>query len=215
MRRKNLEEGIFGQWIVLGYDNNKSKWKCVCTCGNIGYHKTNTLTSGNTKSCGCYRNEYISIKNSTHGKSKTKLYHVYATMKARCYKEWNHKYKSYGGRGIKICDEWLINYETFYNWAVDNGYDDKLTIDRINNDGNYEPNNCRWVDNKTQAQNTRQNRYIEYNGETKTITGWSEELKIKRKTLEFRLKQGWSIKRAFTEKVIIGKNQHTGGDSSD
>ena len=131
------------------------------------------------------------------GRSKTKLYSVWKTMKYRCSNKNNHKYKNYGGRGIKVCDEWK-DYSLFRTWALSNGYQDDLTIDRVDVDGNYEPNNCRWVDMKTQQRNRSNNKLIEYKGETKCLSEWVEITGIGHKTILYRLNSGWSVEKALT-----------------
>lgn len=123
-------------------------------------------------------------------------------MKERCNNPNNPAYKNYGGRGIRICDEWLKDYKVFKKWAIENGYTDDLTIDRIDNNGNYEPNNCRWVSNKVQANNRRSNVLITYKGKTQNIKQWALELGINYKTLHRRLTvYKWSIEKALTQKV--------------
>ena len=122
-------------------------------------------------------------------------------MRQRCHNSKNRGYKNYGARGITVCDEWLdkeAGFMNFYNWAMQNGYQDGLSIDRINTDGNYEPSNCRWVDMKTQNNNKRNNVYITYKDTTKTLKGWSDYLGINYKCLESRLRSGWS-----TEKLLM------------
>ncbi|WDQ44019.1 HNH endonuclease [Staphylococcus phage ESa2] len=159
-----------------------STWlNCQCECGNMKIVRFDYLVNGRIKSCGCYRKDNA-IKQSkeleTHNLSGTRLFTIHRAMKRRCYDSSIKNYKNYGARGITVCDEWLYSLENFANWAYDNGYNDNLTIDRIDNNGNYEPNNCRWVDNKTQANNKRNNVYIEYKGNRKTISQWSRELNI-------------------------------------
>lgn len=135
---------------------------CECECGNMVTVQGRNLRNGNTKSCGCHRSETTRTLHMKHGYAKRskeeRLYHVWKSMLSRCYYKRNKRYSRYGGRGIRVCDEWRNSYESFRTWALENGYDEnapfgKCTIDRINNDGNYEPNNCRWVDFKTQANN--------------------------------------------------------------
>lgn len=118
-------------------------------------------------------------------------------MKKRCYLKCNHDYKNYGARGIAVCDEWRNDFMAFYNWSMANGYNDTLTIDRIDVNGNYEPNNCRWCNMKQQARNRRNNIYFTYNGETHCLTDWCEILGLNRKTIYERLRHGWSYKRAL------------------
>ena len=121
-------------------------------------------------------------------------------MKCRCYRNKETAYKYYGDRGIIVCDEWLNDFQAFYDWAMANGYDDTLTIDRIDVNGNYEPSNCRWVSRKVQMNNTRRNHLITYNGKTQTIAQWAEELNIKQNTLLYRIRRGWSIEKALTKR---------------
>lgn len=122
-------------------------------------------------------------------------------MKQRCNNPKNHAYKYYGGRGIKICDEWL-EFKTFYEWAMKNGYEENLTIDRIDNDGDYCPKNCRWSNRFVQANNKRNNVFVEFNGDRKTISEWARIIGIKQPTLSNRINNlGWSIDKAFTTPV--------------
>ena len=129
---------------------------------------------------------------TTHNATKTRLFRIWSGMKERCYRKNHQHYNSYGGRGIKICDEWM-NFKTFQNWASLNGYDDNLTIERINVNGNYEPNNCKWTTQKEQHNNTRRNHYIEIKGERLTITQCSEKYYIPRSTIAWRIKHNRDI----------------------
>lgn len=125
-------------------------------------------------------------------------------MIRRCYQEDVKNYYLYGGRGIKVCDEWFDydnGFNNFYKWAMDNGYSDNLTLDRIDVNGDYNPSNCRWITNEEQAKNRRSNRYLTYNGETKLFSEWCEKINIPESTLRNRLKRGWSVERALNEKV--------------
>ena len=152
----------FGKLTVIKYyGSNKYKralWLCKCDCGNIKVIVGNSLISGLTISCGCYNKESASKRFTKHKLSSCKLYKVWHGMKTRCYDKNFIYYCNYGGRGIKICDEWKNNFTTFYNWAIANGYKEGLTIDRINNDGNYEPSNCRWATRAEQNRNKRYNK---------------------------------------------------------
>lgn len=135
----------------------------------------------------------------SHGGTGTRLYVIWRNMKARCTKSYAAKYKNYGGRGISICNEWLNDFETFRNWSLSNGYSDDLTLDRIDNNGNYEPNNCRWVSNSEQQHNKRTNRMITFHGETKTLTQWAREKGLSVKSLETRLGRcRWDLEKALT-----------------
>lgn len=139
-------------------------WLCVCKCGNLIELSTNIINK--SKGCKTCAFEGINVK---HGKRKTRLYRIYQGMKERCYKTYCKNYENYGGRGISVCDAWLTNFDVFYKWAMSHGYANNLTIDRIDVNGNYEPNNCRWVDCKTQQNNRTNNIYILVNGEKLTM----------------------------------------------
>lgn len=167
----------------------KKYYKCKCECGNEITVYQGQLTSGHTKSCGC-----ITLK---HGCWKSRLYNIWRGMLKRCYLATNKDYNRYGGRGITICEEWKNDFKTFYAWAMANGYKDDLSIDRINVNGNYQPDNCRWLTNKQQANNKRNNKLITYNGETHNITEWANILCIPRYLIYYRLKANWSIEKAL------------------
>ena len=192
----------FGRLVVIkdtGKRKNRQKiWLCKCDCGNKKEVPTCYLTSGDTKSCGCYRKE-CEIKNlsqfwgkpKTHGLSKTRIYQIWADMKDRCNNKNNSAYKDYGGRGIKVCKKWLTDFTSFHTWAIDNGYSDNLTIDRINVDGNYEPNNCRWSNWQEQANNRRTSRKIIIYGEIKTAYEFEKQYGIKAPLLVDRYDKGY------------------------
>lgn len=200
---KNLVGQKFGKLLVLNYyskdKNNKVLWNCVCDCGNTTIVRTNDLKSNKVKSCGCYR-DCATIKRSTkHNKSHTRLYRIYYNMISRCYNTNNDQYINYGGRNIKICDKWLNDFNSFYNWSINNGYESDLTIDRIDNDCDYEPSNCRWTDIKTQSLNRRTNRYITYKNETLTIKEWSDKLNIPYTRIYARLYRGCPIEKILSK----------------
>lgn len=179
------------------------QWICQCDCGNITTVATTSLGRGLTKSCGCYNLEQqknSETKHHTHGLSNTRLYSIWRSMKKRCYNETNDNYYLYGGRGIEICPEWKEDFQAFYDWAINNGYDEALTIDRIDSNDMYSPENCRWSDNTEQQRNKRNNRLITFNGETHCLAEWAEITGINRSTISDRIdKYNWPIERALTE----------------
>ena len=170
--------------VVGKSKKGESIWECLCDCGNITKSTCSNLKRGHTKSCGCYKK----ICCVTHHEANTRLYKIWKGIKNRCCNKRTPQYCDYGGRGITVCDQWLKNYINFRDWALANGYEDNLTIDRINNDGNYEPNNCRWVNNKIQSNNRRDNCFITYLGETLTISQWGDRLGIDATTIRARYK---------------------------
>ena len=201
---KDLTGKKFNRLTVLSKCNYNNKygrcmWHCKCDCGKELDLCSNSLLKNNTKSCGCLKMEIIKNRFATHKESKTRLYFVWGAIKKRCYKQNNPGYKNYGGRGIKMCDEWKNDYVKFRDWAKNNGYKENLTIDRINNNGNYEPNNCRWVNRHIQNSNTRRTHFITFNGEIHTMKEWSKILNIKYSTLANRLlTYKWSIEKALS-----------------
>ena len=192
----------FGRLVVLGFDKKSNDrqymWLCRCDCGDVVSVRGYSLRSGNTQSCGCLQKETNIKLRQTHGMTKTRVYNIWKSMRQRCSIPSTSGYKYYGGRGIKVCNEWQ-DFEPFYKWAISNGYADNLTIDRIDVNGNYEPSNCRWITLKEQQMNTRRNHYITFNGETKTLNEWAEQLGINHTTLLDRLRYpNWSIEEALT-----------------
>lgn len=191
----------FGRLTVrCFYSKNKyshNLWLCDCECGNQTIVSTRDLTSDSTKSCGCLAKELTVERSSTHGKTHHRLYRIYAHIKDRCLNPNDKCYKDYGGRGIQISDEW-DTFEKFFDWANNNGYEDALTVERIDVNGNYEPTNCCWATMSEQNNNKRNNLFIEYKGETKTLKQWAEKLNINYSTLYGRIvTRGWDVKKAM------------------
>lgn len=204
---KDLTNKVFDRLTVIEFShkdkgsngNYKYFWKCKCECGNEVIRRADGLKDREIKSCGCYRKEItqhnfkVNNPNKTHGKTNTRLYKIYSKMKERCYYEKYPEFYLYGGRGISICDEWLNDFMSFYNWSIQNGYDDSLSIDRKDANGNYEPSNCRWADDIAQANNKRNNIKLTYNGKTHTLPEWARILNLPYSTLADRRKKGKSI----------------------
>lgn len=192
-----------------GKNQNKEYYLCKCDCGNECLVYKNFLLKGCTKSCGCYAKEIQAknvilnnIKKITHHLTKTRLYKIWTHIKQRCYNKKRESFKNYGARGITVCEEWKNDFMSFYNWAINNGYKDNLTVDRIDNNGNYEPGNCRWITIKEQDRNKRTNHLITYNNKTYCIAEWAEITNINKSVLWTRLfKFNWPIEKALTTKV--------------
>lgn len=205
MKSKNLINKRFGKLLVVEKSNIKSQkvyWKCLCDCGKTTHVTTSNLTCNRIKSCGCLKINKLIERSSIHSKRNTKLYEVWKTIKQRCLNKNNYSYHNYGGRGIKICDEWKNDFMSFYNWSMENGYKEGLTIDRINNNGNYEPSNCRWTTRLVQCNNTRSNRYITINNETKTLADWCRIYDISYNLVKQReTRYNWDIIKAITTPV--------------
>lgn len=193
----------FGRLLVVqreGTQCGSATWLCRCDCGKETVVNGHNLRRGLIVSCGCKRATVPPFK--THGKSKTRLHRIWRGMKQRCFNPNLTAYKNYGGRGITVCDEWLgeDGFQHFYDWAMANGYDEDLEIDRRDNDGDYEPSNCQWASRERQANNRRTNATLTLNNETHTIAEWTKITGISKAAIEGRLKRGWSVERTLTEK---------------
>lgn len=190
---KDLTGNKYGKLTVINRAANRGRrtyWLCKCECGNTKEVRGDHLTSGKINSCGCIVRK--------HGKEGTRLYNIWRSMLSRCEKENNISYKDYGARGIIVCDEWH-DIDNFFSWAIDSGYNDTLTIERKDYNGNYEPSNCRWATRKEQANNRRSNHLLEYNGETHNISEWASITGIDARKIENRInKLHWSIERSLT-----------------
>lgn len=203
--RIKVEQGKkYNHLTALSFSHIDSKgyqmWLCECDCKNHTKKliRASYLVSGHTKSCGCQKN----IKpNLRHGMCNDRIYNIHQKMISRCYKTNEKSYKHYGGRGIEVCDEWRNSFILFADWARNNGYKDNLTLDRIDVNGDYTPENCRWVDIKTQQNNRRNNHVIPFHGEIHTISEWGEITGIGQANISARLKLGWEAEKALTETV--------------
>lgn len=185
---RDLSGQRFGRQIAVGRvgknEWGNTLWLCRCDCGKEHIVPSGKLVQGKSRSCGCLKRD-IGIKQlekhgiTTGGKPRTFI--IWNGMKARCLNPKAVSFKNYGGRGISICEDWLV-FENFHNWAVSNGYSDGLTIDRIDNNGNYEPSNCIWEDAKINRSKQRKTRYIEIDGVINNVSTWCKKLKISRRT---------------------------------
>lgn len=193
----------FGRWTVLQFSHSKNKiryWLCECECGTVRPVRQLSLTSGRSKSCGCYHREEaksIGQRSLKHGDVGTKLYGVWNGMKTRCQNPNSKYYSDYGGRGVKVCDEWQ-NYIGFKQWAISSGYREKLSIERIDVNGDYCPNNCIWIPLSEQNYNKRNTRHINYNGKSYTIKEVAEITGLKPRTIAGRYERGWTPEQIFS-----------------
>lgn len=201
---KNLIGEKFGKLTVVERRKNsksgKAMWLCECECGNKVIIPTYRLTMGETRSCGCLKKE---SKNFTHKMSKTRIYYIWLDMKKRCHDQKNKSFKHYGGKGITVCEEWEKDFMSFFKWAMENGYSEELTIDRINGELGYSPENCRWANKITQNNNRKNSLFVEYMGETKTLSEWCRQYERNYKMVYQRFRKlGWQFEKAmFTPKT--------------
>lgn len=204
---KDLTGQKFGRLTVIMRTENigsKTAWLCKCDCGKKTVVSGSNLHNGHVRSCGCLWKDFVPGNNkklnTRHGETHTKLYRAWGNMRYRCNNPNCKSYKDYGGRGITICEEWE-SYEAFRDWALANGFANDRSIDRIDVNGNYEPSNCRWTDMKTQSNNKRDNNYLTFQGQTRTIQEWSEITGIKWTTIKERIKRGWTVEKALSKEV--------------
>lgn len=187
MKWHDLTNKRFGRLIAKEYLGN-SKWKCLCDCGNYKTVYAGNLEKGDTKSCGCIRSQSNDWAFKKHGKSKERLYSIWKAMRKRCQNKNDSEYKNYGGRGIAVCEEWNT-YTIFENWAKTHGYNDRLTIERINVNGNYSPENCCWIPMSDQSKNKRNSIKFLVFGENKTVKEISKQYNVKESTFVYRVKK--------------------------
>lgn len=210
MKRINITGQKFNKLLVVSFAytqkgngrNYHSFYNCICDCGKSCIVDGAKLRNGHTQSCGCYRHERQIEANTKHNGRKTRLYIVWCNMKGRCYNPNDKRFRNYGGRGITVCNEWKNDFDAFRKWAESAGYNPKAergvcTLDRIDNNKSYSPENCRWVNNQIQANNKSNNKNITYKGETKTISEWARIIGIKNDTLQSRLSKNWSVEKAI------------------
>ena len=174
--------------------------ECKCDCGKTTYIYPYFFKNNGIKSCGCIKHN--TPYNATHKMSKELLYHIWESMRLRCSSPKDKHFADYGGRNIKVCDEWNKDFLKFKEWALNNGYSKGLTLDRINNNSNYSPDNCRWTTRKKQQRNRRNNVYITYKGQTKLLVEWCEELNLSYKPICGRIQRlGWNADKAFNTPI--------------
>jgi hypothetical protein len=223
---KDITGQRFDRWLVLsraGSIGRYAAFLCRCDCGTERIIRGHHLSTGASKSCGCLAVEERSktMKKSNerrwqnHKKHHPRLYRIWTDIRRRCLKESRPEYKNYGAKGIKMCPDWDGDFITFYKWAINNGYSDNLTIDRINPFGDYEPNNCRWITNQEQQRNRKYHVIITVDGVSKKAWEWEAETGIPAEIIRQRIISGWSPERAVFE-AIHKEFSHTSkkGDTS-
>ena len=176
-----------------------TKWLCICDCGSEVVTLIASLNNGNTKSCGCLQKEVVTQRNTTHGMCHSPEYGVWSALINRCRNPNDKGYKNYGGRGIDVCKEWY-SFDAFIVDMGERPYPED-TIERVNNNHGYSPDNCQWVTQKVQMRNTRRNRILTFNGKTKCLTDWAIDIGMNPVTLLTRIQRGWSIERSLSEPV--------------
>lgn len=193
----------FGRLKVIHYagkdKQGHSLWLCSCNCGNSTVVAGYNLKSHKIISCGCARREHCGSMNLTHGHSNTRLYSIFSNMISRTENPRKPDFQFYGGRGITVCPEWRYDFPTFENWALRHGYAPGLTIDRIDNNRGYFPDNCRWVDRKKQAENRRGTVVLTFNGKSENVKNWARLLGVPASTLYGRIQRGWSTEEVLKE----------------
>ena len=206
-RAKDLEGMRFGRLLVIAYAGPKpSKWLCRCDCGNEVVLKIGAFSQG-TQSCGCLQRESAAQINRTHGLAKTPEHVVWCSMNERCTNTNHNRYHRYGGRGITVCDRWRNSFEAFLE-DMGPKPSPRHTIERIDNDGHYEPGNVRWATKKEQARNRRTTRLLEIRGHSRSVAEWSEMHGVPHATILERLKRGWDAEQAVTTPVLKTWNRH-------
>jgi len=201
-----LQNKVFGRLTVLKrvQNNNlgKSMWLCRCTCGNTIIVMGSDLTRGHTKSCGCILKELNTKIHTTHGSTQTRLHRIWSCMKHRCTNPKDVAYKYYGGKGISVCKEWSTDFSVFQQWALKNGYTANLSIDRIDNNKGYSPDNCRWSTTIEQALNKGNTKRYWYKGKHLTLKELSTKFNVKYDTLKRRIEARWSVTEAVETPAI-------------
>lgn len=211
-KKTDLTGHRYGRLLAVRFEKTgkhyTNYWKCICDCGNVSTVSIAALRSGGTKSCGCLSREKIVMRRTKHGETKGPagqkknyhpLYGVWCSMRSRCFCETDHAFKNYGARGISVCQEWINDFLAFKNWCLFNGWRKGLQLDRVDNNGNYQPDNCRFVTPKVNCNNKRVNVMIEFNGTSRTLGEWATFLGLKYTTLRARIfDHGYSIEKALT-----------------
>lgn len=197
---------VFGRYKILDFVKlEKLNAICECECEVVKTVLLRSLLTGNTKSCGCFNSDLVIKRNKKHGRlqnGRTRLYGIWQDMKRRCSSKSRADSKNYHQKGIRVCESWADDFPSFEDSAIKNGYNDHLTIERIDNNKGYNPENCKWIPKEEQSKNRASNHFITYEKRTQTLSDWAKELNIKRTTLSSRIvTRGWEIEKAFSTKI--------------
>lgn len=184
-------------------------WLCICECGKECHPRGADLRRGKQVSCGCLKNEKASARSWKHGMSHSKLNSVWKSMKQRCGNPNNKDYPGWGEKGITVCHEWANDFKCFYDWSIKSGYSDGSSIDRIDNEKGYSPENCRWATQTEQANNRSDNRTFLYKGKMSTLSELARMSSNKYSTIQTRINLGWSVQSAVETPAVKGRNQYT------
>lgn len=200
----DLTGKVFGRLAVIKESDNRKGgglcWECLCSCGETALVRSYSLQTGDTTSCGCFHREQTSKASKTHGKTFERVYKSWTGMRSRCNDPNHNRFRNYGGRGIKVCDSWLNSFEQFYLDMGDQP-SGKHSLDRINTDGDYCKENCRWATSIQQQNNTTRNHHLKLKGVTRTVAEWGRVLGFSPHTIHTRLRAGWSTSEALTTPV--------------
>lgn len=201
MKLKNISGMSFGRLLVLKYipgsKGVRLKWECLCDCGNTTIVFASNLLGGKTRSCGCFMDECAKAGKVRHGYSKRKEYKAWLSIKERCYNSKNKCYNHYGGRGINMHNAWKESFVEFFAY-IGEAPSSHHSIDRIDNNGNYEPGNVRWATQREQVRNTRRNHILEAFGKRQCLSDWAKDIGISARNLYIRLNKGWDVERALS-----------------
>lgn len=208
MAVQDLTGKVYGKLTVVSFERQDkygvSQWRCRCECGKIKVVSSMGMKAGKSSSCGCHRSKILAegradlhIRQTIHGKSRTREHRIWSNMIYRCGTKTSPQYSGYGGRGIKVCKRWRDSFAAFLE-DMGTAPSRNHTLDRFpDNNGNYEPKNCRWATRREQANNRSQSRFLKYKGETKTLCDWARQFDVDKNTLRGRLRSGWSVAKAL------------------
>ena len=197
----------YGHWLILRRGTKPKYWLCRCDCGEVREVNIDNMKTGKSTNCIKCQAKKTAKRMTTHGETETHLYYVWYSMRKRCSCRSSKSYKDYGARGISVCEEWNNSFEAFRDFAKAKGYKEGLQIDRVDNDGNYCPENCRFVTHAENSRNTRRNKRVVYHGEEYTLPALANIKHLSAGLVAERIRRGWSVEEAVEIMPVIGNNQ--------